>query len=126
MPYFLQWSDDGLYRKFFGALSGEEIATSNLILHGDPRFDELNYIINDFSDIDTLNISDTDITLIANTDRISELYNRAVKVAMVFNEPRLLTWVEKYFTEIGPGAFELRVFDDPQAARQWVGGSRPR
>jgi hypothetical protein len=120
MPYENHWTENGLYRKFTGTVSGMEIFKSNTELHGDARFDELQYILNDFTTIDNYDICDVDINLIANSDKVSQIVHRNVKVAIVVDKPELYDWVDKYFLEIGQAAFDCRLFHNCDEAKEWI------
>jgi len=121
MTYDLQWLDKGLYRRFSGAIDGEEIANSNLQLHGDPRFDELQFIIDDFSGIDAIDLADGDLSLIANINKVGEVHSRDVKIAVVLDHPKRMEWYNQYFQEMGPASCDIQLFDDKPAAQQWLG-----
>lgn len=120
MAYENCWYYHGLYRKFTGVLTGEDIAHSNLALHGDARFDDLRFIINDFLDVESAQFSEHDIDLIAHTDRIAQLDSRNVKIAIIANTPDLIEMAAKYMQEMEAAQFACKLFDDPTKARHWA------
>ena len=55
------WNDKGVHRMFTDKITDDEILRSNLYLHGEPRFDHLTYVLNDFTEIDDFYISEHDV-----------------------------------------------------------------
>ena len=50
MPYQIKWETSaGAHKRFYGALSVNDVMKSSIELHRDHRFDRLRYSINDFS-----------------------------------------------------------------------------
>lgn len=122
MAYENHWTKNGLYRKFSGTITGKEIFESNTQLHGDARFDDLEYIVNDFTAIDGYEYAEFDINLIALSDKVSKLVARKVKIALVINIPELFDLVDMYLREIGEAEFDCRVFHSTDEAREWIEG----
>ena len=113
------WEEKGLYRVFSNVISGKEVLDSNLELHGDPRFDTINYVLNDFSTIEDFQVSEMDITLIANIDAVAARSKPALKIAIVATYEPLLEWIHKYSEKMVNSIFETHLFDNLEDARQW-------
>ena len=47
MPYEIVWEPKGAVKRFFGRVSDAEVLQSGLEIECDPRFDNLNFVIND-------------------------------------------------------------------------------
>ena len=105
-----QWNNKSLYRNFHDTTSGEEIIDSNLALHGDSRFDDLKYIINDFSEVKHFTVTDIDISLIANIDNVGVLSNRRLKIAIVATDKALLAWVDLYCKRMDTSPYQCKIF----------------
>jgi hypothetical protein len=120
MKYENQWETKGLLRTFSGKMTGEYILKMNLSLHGDPRFDDLRYIINDLSNISEFDISDMDIETIAAIDNAGALSNSNIKIAVVTTNQALTIWVKRYLTAMEDSTFQCQLFEDVSAARQWT------
>ncbi len=120
MKYENQWEPKGLLRTFSGKVTGEHILKMNLSLHGDPRFDDLRYIINDLSSISELDISDMDIETIAAIDNAGALSNSNIKIAIVTTNHELVTWVKRYLVAMKDSVFQCQLFEDIETARKWL------
>ena len=65
MAYELVWEPEGVVRRFSGVVSAAEFINSVERVQGDPRYDDMHYVINDFSAAPTLNLSDETFTELA-------------------------------------------------------------
>lgn len=119
MSYKNIWEEEGLYRIFSGVTSGVEVLDANLSLHGDPRFDNISYVLNDFSQIEDFKVSDMEITLIANIDSAAEKSKADLKIAIVATFIPLLEWISKYAEKMVNSCYEVKLFDNLEDARQW-------
>lgn len=61
MSYEIIWEPRGVVKRHYGFLSSAELLAAAQVIQGDRRFDNLRYIINDFSDVDA---HDVDIAAI--------------------------------------------------------------
>lgn len=120
MAYQNIWEEKGLCRIFTDKISGEEILTSNLSLHGDPRFDGIKYVINDFTKITEFEVSDLDITKIVIVDNVAAVSNSYLKIAIVAMLDPLLIWVQLYLERMQDSTFECAIFDNLNDAYKWV------
>ena len=116
MSYENIWKDNGLHRKFSGMITGQEILSSNLSLHGDDRFKDMSYIINDFTQIDNFMISDSDISKIASLDITVSVYSKQIKIIIVATNKNLVSWAELYLNEMKESSFECVIVEDLESA----------
>lgn len=121
MSYLHQWNNRGLYRRFFGRISGDEILESNLKLQGDPRFDSINYIVNDFLRISDFDIDSGDIKRISAIDKAAALSNSKIKIANVVKSDSLLAMVNTYIELMKASGYQYMTFDNFEAAEIWCG-----
>lgn len=119
MAYLHQWKNSGLYREFSGRVSGEEVLESNLKLQGDPRFDTIKYIINDFLLVSDIEINIDEIKRIAAIDKAASLSNSKLKIAMIVKWESLLVWVHMYIESMKGSSYQYKVFDGFQEAEIW-------
>ena len=113
------WEDKGLERVFSDRTSGHEVVESNLSLHGDSRFDDIHYVLNNFSAVETFQVSEIDISLIANIDAAATVSKPRLKIAIVATLDPLLEWIYKYCEKMQNSPYECRIFSDVENARQW-------
>ena len=122
MPNVSTWEEKGLYRVFSGKISGEEVLQSNLDTHGDPRFDDLRYVINDFTQVSDFEVTESDIEIIAVVDDVAVLSNPKIKIALVVTLRSLLEWVGLYCEKMEDATYICGIFSTVEEARQWVDG----
>ena len=120
MPYKNNWEESGLYRKFSGEISGREVLGSNLSIQGDCRYDEIKYVINDFTQIEKYDVCDTDIQLLANVDNVAAISKPNLKIAMVATLESLNDWTHKYCEKMQGSSYVCRVFGTIEDAYAWV------
>lgn len=65
MTYILDWENKGVYWKYSGHVSGQEIVVGSTAIYGHPRFDTSKYKLVDFLDIETIEIDRNEVALIA-------------------------------------------------------------
>lgn len=78
-----EWQEKGLYRKFTDTVNGDEILGDNLKLQGDARFDNIRYVINDFTKVVDFNFTDLDVHKISVTDKVASISNPKIKIALI-------------------------------------------
>ena len=121
MAFQNYWKDSGLHRVFTDEINGEEILSSNLSIHGDARFDDIHYVLNDFTAIQTFVITDDDdVATIAAIDDVASLSKPVLKIAIVTTLEALLEWVHMYLEKMKNSPFDCQVFDTVEDARLWV------
>ena len=120
MPYTNTWEPDGLYRKFIGEVSGDEILNSNFELHTDPNFSSIKYIINDFSEITGHSINFAHTKAYAITDRIVSNSKGKLKIALVVVHDELIALANNYSEHMKDAQFECDIFNSIKSARRWV------
>lgn len=120
MSHLNIWEKKGLYRKFENKINGEEVLTSNLTIQGDSRFDDIRYVINDFTQIIDFEVSSTDINVIAATDNAASISNPNIKIAIVSSHEPLLTWIKHYCGIMKDAPFDCKIFDNINDTYKWV------
>ena len=120
MPFTNTWETDGLYRKFTGVISGEEILASNFELHVEPRFQKIKYVINDFTDITGHSIETGHTKIYATTDEIISNTKGKLKIALIVIQDPLIPLANSYRDQMVGKLFECEIFKTLDKARQWV------
>lgn len=120
MPYTNTWESDGLYRKFTGVVSGEEILESNFELHEHSNFQKINYIINDFTEMSghTIEIAHTKAYAVSD-DVISDSKGR-LKIALIAIQEEHIALANIYCEQMEDKRFECGIFKRIEDARKWV------
>ncbi len=120
MPHTNTWEPEGLYRKFTGITTGDEILESNFEAHLSPDFQTINYVINDFTDVTGHSIDTTHTKIYASTDEIVSNTKGKLKIALVVTQKPLIALAEHYRDEMAGNKFECRIFQTLDQARKWV------
>ncbi len=123
MPYKLTWQHpNGLIKRHFGNVNGREVLAANEQAEADARFDDLRYVINDFSDCTGLTVSPDDIVEIAAIDKAASKINPHILIAVVATLPDVLAATNAYAND-PLNAFTTRAFSSMNDACSWVGVS---
>lgn len=120
MPYQNKWEEVGLHRTFTGTISGQEVLTANLSIQGDPRFDDINFVLNDFTAIDGFDVTEIDISKIVATDNAAAISNPNLKIAIVATDKSLLEWIYMYLGKMETSPYQCQIFHNKNDALTWV------
>ena len=119
MAYELHWEANGVYWKYSGKVTGSEIVEASTSIYGDERFIDLKYKYVDFLDAESVEIDKDQLALIAYQHLAAERANPYMKTAILIKEnPKIAHQFAAFFEK---SSWEVRVFDDPDEANQWVG-----
>lgn len=114
------WEEHGLYREFSGKIDGEEIWGANLALHGDERFDQIKYVINDFTHIDGFEIRDVDVDAIVVMDKTASISKPTLNIAIVVGFNSFRDLAIKYQQKMNGSAYQCEIFNSTTDARAWI------
>ena len=109
-----------IYRKFTNHVSGKEVLNINLTIQGDPRFDDIKYVINDFTQIIDFDFSDMDIQKIMVTDNAAAKSNPNLKIALILTLEPLLEWANLYCEYMKDSPYTCAIFDNIPDAKKWI------
>ena len=120
MAHTYYWEPEGLYRKFFDEVSGEEILASNLEIQNQPEFLKIKYIINDFSDVSSYTVTQGHTEIYAKTDDIISDTKGKLAIAIVVLNEEPKAFAENYRQQLKNRFFTCEIFESLQEAREWV------
>lgn len=121
MSYENRWEGQGLYRLYTDKISGKEVLESNLSIQGDSRFDDIRFIVNDFTNITEFEISEYDISKIVAIDNAAAKSNANIKIAIAATNADLLEWIRLYSEKMENSLYKnIRVFDTVDEAYKWA------
>jgi hypothetical protein len=116
-----RWEGKGLYRLYLRKISGKDLLNSNLTIQGDPRFDDLRYIVNDFTKVEEFDGREIDISRIAMVDSVAAKSNSDIKIAIVSNNEMILKWIYLYSEKMQGSLYDqIKIFDNTDDAYQWA------
>ena len=120
MAHQNSWNGKILHRTFTGSISGRELLESNLSIQGDPRFDELTHVINDFTKISDFAVTNFEISKIVAVDNAASKSNPSLKIVIVATNHELLTWIYSYSDQMQDSLYECKIFDRLSSATDWA------
>jgi len=120
MAYTLTWEPNGVYWKYTGNVSGKEIIKASTEIYGDQRFDKLKYKLVDFSDVESIDISNDEINQITFQHAAASLSKSKIKNAIIIdsNDDRAKMFADYLANN---SDWEVRVFDYLKDANEWIG-----
>lgn len=120
MAHTNTWNKNGLFRKFTGEISPEEILQSNFDLHIHPKFESIKYIINDFTEVTELAINKDHTKIYATTDDIISDTKGNLKIAIVAKQDAHIALANNYRVEMKNKLFECEIFQTVKEAQKWA------
>jgi len=118
MAYTLQWKETGLIREFSGLIDAVEALNANLELHKHKRFDDLNYIINDFTRVTEVTISADQTQAYATSDDMVSLTKGELKIALLVTD-ELRPLALAYQQQMIDSSFSCQIFATMADAEVW-------
>lgn len=119
MPYELTWEPKGIYRRYFGTITGKELIASIVATQADARFDHLRYAVSDFSAVERFELDEDHLARMAAMQFGAFHSNPNVKAAIVVSTPAMLAAFER-FGALGGTPYPVEVFASVAAARLHV------
>lgn len=122
MPYQMTWVNSAVvHKRFYGALSMNDVMQSSTELHRDYRFDNLKFSINDFSEVTSVpdGVDKSALDDLAAASIGASLSKPHLKVAVVTTN-RLIADMSRRYMEATAGAWAAEVFPTLDAARAWT------
>lgn len=114
------WEDGGVHWKYSGDVSGKEIVEASTAIYGDPRFDKLRYKLVDFLEVESLEIDDANVALIAFQHIAAETSNPNIKNAILITS-ELSEKANKFSAFFGDSTWPIKVFYNLDEANDWIG-----
>lgn len=120
MAYQENWKEKGLYRVFSGKIACSEIQSANIALHANSRFYEIDFVINDFSQVSEFEASLMDVKSCIAIDNAASKSKHALKVAIVAKIESLLTCAHLYVFKMEDSTFDCKIFNEIEEAYEWL------
>ena len=116
MPYSMTWEPKGVLKRFAGTVSWPEYARSQEEVLGDPRVDDIRYIINDLLDVESYSITPDEAEYSAAITRGASMSNPRVRITYVTRDARIMLLV---MTVRALTPYQLKTFPTLDDARAW-------
>jgi hypothetical protein len=125
MPVETIWEPRGVYNKYLGSISFQDIRQVQERMFGDARFDRLLYIINDYAlaspdaSIDEAAVKITAATAWGATQWNTQTHFK-LRFALIATAPEILALIEHISAIPGAGELVYQVFPSLAEARAWI------
>ena len=120
MAYEIIWEPEGVIRQFSGNVSAREFIQSVEQVQGDSRYDDLHYIINDFSAASAVALNEEVLTELAVLYYGAYASNPNCRVVFVTTDPALAALVRKVLQKGPVVSYSTEVFPTVGEARDWL------
>ena len=117
MPCKVTWEDNELIWELSGDISTEEFLKINSDPYGDPRLDDLRYLIVDFINVKSIDLPEKKIMQIQGMDEAAAMSNPHLKIAFIANTEETRKIAEFYGAD---SPWECGIFETVEEARSWL------
>ena len=106
--------DNELLWELSGVISAEELHQINLDHQGDPRWDDLRYLITDFKNVISNDLPEEELIVVQAIDKAKAISNSYLKIASIANSNETIKLADFYGTDT---SWEYGVFETLTEAR---------
>lgn len=119
MTFNINWDQYGVYVKFRGIVTAQDLIDANNYLISNKNFEDINYQIFDFINIDGFNITKEDIQIVGTMDKSQSDFKKEMKVAIVTQDNKVRDITAEYEQLMEGSRWKTKIFDDVDNARKW-------
>lgn len=120
MTFNINWDKTGVYVKFRGIVSSQDLIDANNYVISNKNFESINYQIFDFNNIDQFNITQEDINIIGTMDKSQTDFKKEMKVAIVTHDDYVRKITTDYKEIMSDSSWVTKIFSDVESARKWA------
>ena len=95
----ITWKNNELLWELSGVISAEEIHQINLDHQGDPRWDDLRYLIDDFKNVISIDLPEEELIVVQAIDKAKAISNSYLKIASITNSNETIKLADFYDTD---------------------------
>jgi len=119
MPFEIVWEPHGLYKKYTGCVTGQDVIQSVEATMGDERFDELLYTLNDYLDVTGLDMGASAIDQVVAYALGAHVQRPKGRIAIAATHPLVIGMIQKFSSVQGDG-YPIAIFSTLAEARDWA------
>lgn len=120
MAFELVWEPDGVVKRFSGTVSADEFLRSVKQVQGDSRFDDVRYIISDFSDGLADKISEDILTELSAMHYGAYASNPNCRIAFVTTDQAFAERIRRILLSPDMISYQVEVSATLAEARDWL------
>ena len=118
MPYELMWEPRGVVKTLIGVVDDDEFIKATEEIQNNSRFDNLRFVINDFSKVTAFEVSESCLEYASAMSRGARYHNDRIKIALVINNSTLLSNICNFSVSY-PIPYPKKIFNSLADARLW-------
>ena len=119
VPYQLRWEPHGVYSRYYGNVTGDDMRRHIEEVCKDDRFEQHRYNILDFSDATDFSPSERELLINSGVLIGAAFTNHQVLVAAVVTRENVRAALER-FHSLGVSPYEAKIFSTVADARKWI------
>lgn len=120
MAYEIVWEPEGVVSQFVENVSAREFIRSVEKVQGDSRFDDMRYVINDFSAVTALELTEDTLTELAVLHYGAHVSNPNCRVVFVTRDIALALLLKKILMNGPVVSYQTEIFSTLAEARNWL------
>lgn len=120
MTFNINWDKEGVYVKFRGVVTAQDLIDANNYVLSNANFESINYQIFDFLRIDDFKITSHDITLVAMMDKSQTESKEEMKIAILTTNNYVKEIASEYDQFMIGSDWKTQTFETAEAAKEWV------
>jgi hypothetical protein len=119
MPFDVTWEPHGVCKRYWGFVDGAELLQSVAEVQSDPRFDGIRFIINDYLDVVSADVSEKTITLVKAAKLGARVFHPRICIALVTTDEAIKDLLDPLVS--GPlKPYPTEIFGALSDAREWA------
>lgn len=122
MPYEVRWELHGVYSRYYGNVTGEDMRRHIEEVCKDDRFEQHRYNILDFSDATDFSPTERELLINSGVLIAAAFTNHQVLIAAVVTRDNIREALER-FHALGTSPYEAKIFPTVAEARKWIAES---
>lgn len=120
------WEHKGVHKRLSGHVSASEFLRSVESIQADPRFDEVRYVINDFSAVTSHELDEQQLLELAAIQYGACASNPQVRAVYIGTDAELARRLRSILIDSQRLVYQVVLFDTLPQARDWLQGEMGR
>jgi len=120
MAFEIVWEPDGVLKRFSGTVPAEEFLRSVKQIQGDSRFDDVRYVINDFSDAHADRIGEDVLTELSALHYGAYASNPNCRIAFVSTDSAFAERAKRVLLSPDMMSYQIEFSPSVSEARDWL------
>lgn len=119
MPYSVEWEENGIHIVYSGSITAPEIRESQYWT-GDERFDNLEYLWADFSQVESFDLTPQEVKEFAYTDMASARSNPDIRFAITASNKFIKEMANLYSKYAESSPWQIGIFESIEDTKKWL------